>query len=88
MLIDASESELILLANVLNEAVQDASVPHDRVLPFAEAKRLAQTEFERRYLEVLLRQYQGRVARAAEAAGVDRVYFYRLLRRHAMKPSD
>lgn len=27
MLIDASESELILLANVLNEAVQDANLP-------------------------------------------------------------
>jgi two-component system, NtrC family, response regulator GlrR len=56
------------------------------VLPFVEAKRRAQAEFERSYLESLLRRFDGKVARAAEVAGVDRVYLYRLLRRHGMKP--
>lgn len=56
------------------------------VVPFVEAKREAQSAFERRYLEDLLRRFGGKVAPAAEAAGVDRVYLYRLLRRHGMKP--
>jgi two-component system, NtrC family, response regulator GlrR len=58
----------------------------DPSLPYADARRIALAEFERRYLEGLLRLHQGRVAQAAGAAGIDRVYLYRLLRRHGIKP--
>ena len=42
--------------------------------------------FERSYLEALLRIHQGKVTQAANAAEMDRVYFYRLLRRHGIRP--
>lgn len=41
--------------------------------------------FERRYLEALLLAHDGNVRAAAVAAGVDRVYLYRLLWRHGLK---
>ena len=41
--------------------------------------------FERRYLEALLAAHEGNVRAAATAAGVDRVYLYRLLWRHGLK---
>jgi two-component system, NtrC family, response regulator GlrR len=54
---------------------------------YSEAKKRAQDAFERTYLTDLLQRY-GRIAAAAQAAGVDRVYLYRLLRRHGMKPRE
>jgi DNA-binding NtrC family response regulator len=44
-------------------------------------------DFERRYLEELLRRHDHVVARAARAAGLDRVYLYKLLRRYDLTPS-
>jgi transcriptional regulator with PAS, ATPase and Fis domain len=41
--------------------------------------------FERRYVEELLRRHDGKVAQAARAAGVDRMYFYRLAWRYGLK---
>jgi DNA-binding NtrC family response regulator len=40
---------------------------------------------ERRYLEELLRRHDGNVSAVARAAGVDRVYIYRLLWRHGLR---
>jgi transcriptional regulator of acetoin/glycerol metabolism len=57
------------------------------VLAYADARKVAQDQFERSYLENLMRVFQGKVAQAAQAAGVDRVYLYRLLRRQGIKPS-
>jgi two-component system, NtrC family, response regulator GlrR len=65
-----------------------ASVPAGEVLPYSEAKRRAQDAFERQYLQQIMQKFGGRVAQAAEAAGVDRVYLYRLLRRQGMKPRE
>ncbi len=56
------------------------------VVPFVDARKRAQDAWERQYLENLMRQFPGKVADAAKAAGVDRVYLYRLLRRQGMKP--
>jgi DNA-binding NtrC family response regulator len=61
------------------------ATPAGGVVPFVTAKRLAQAEFEQRYLEALMRRFDGKVARAAAAAEVDRVYLYRLLRKHGLK---
>jgi two-component system, NtrC family, response regulator GlrR len=55
-------------------------------LPYPEARQRAISEFERRYLQTLLERHEGKVAEAAAAAQMDRVYFYRLMRRHKLKP--
>jgi len=43
------------------------------VVSYEESRRRALGEFERRYVEALLRLHKGRVAPAARAAGIDRV---------------
>jgi len=62
------------------------SVAVDARLPYQEARRRALDDFERCYLEGLLINHQGKVAQAAQAADVDRVYLYKLMRRHNIKP--
>jgi DNA-binding NtrC family response regulator len=57
-------------------------------LELGEARRRALDAFERRYLQELLARHGGRVAAAARAAGVARVYLYRLLAKHGMKPKS
>jgi DNA-binding NtrC family response regulator len=57
-------------------------VDADARLPFAEARRRAIERFEASYVRGLLDLHHGNVPRAAEAAGVDRTYVYRLMRRH------
>ena len=44
--------------------------------------------FEKRYLEELLRVHENRVSAAARAAGVDRIYFYRLLWKHGLRTRE
>jgi DNA-binding NtrC family response regulator len=64
----------------------EARAAVDARQPYAEARKLALDVFEHDYLEALLALHQGRVAAAAAAAGMDRVYLYKLLRRHGLKP--
>jgi two-component system, NtrC family, response regulator GlrR len=59
----------------------------DAKIAYAEARRRALDSFEKGYAEALLREHNGKVAAAAAAAGMDRVYLYRILRRHGIKPS-
>jgi two-component system response regulator GlrR len=54
----------------------------DARLPYAEARRQALEAFEQAYVRALLDAHGGKVAAAARAAGIDRVYLYRLMRRH------
>jgi DNA-binding NtrC family response regulator len=54
----------------------------DARVPYAEARQRAIHDFEARYVQALLELHHGNVNRAAEAAGLDRTYVYRLLRRH------
>ncbi|MDC0672433.1 sigma 54-interacting transcriptional regulator [Nannocystis radixulma] len=58
----------------------------DPTAPYAAERVRALADFERRYFEALLRLHDGKVARAADAAGIDRTYLYRLLRRHRGEP--
>ena len=55
--------------------------PVDVSIGFVEARRRALADFERRYVVTLVAQHDGNVTRAAEAAGVDRTYLHRILRR-------
>ncbi|WAS90750.1 sigma 54-interacting transcriptional regulator [Nannocystis punicea] len=58
----------------------------DSAAPYAAERVRALADFERRYFAGLLRLHDGKVARAADAAGIDRAYLYRLLRRHRIEP--
>lgn len=42
----------------------------------------------RRYLQAVLRRFDGQIAQAAAHAGVERESFYRLLRKHGVDPAD
>ena len=57
----------------------------DASLPLREARERWQKWFERRYLEQLLARHRDNVSGAARAAGVDRVYLHRLLRRAGLR---
>jgi DNA-binding NtrC family response regulator len=50
--------------------------------PYLQARKLVLESFERDYLLGLLRLHHGNVARAAQAAGINRTSFHRLLKRH------
>ncbi|HEY2745953.1 MAG TPA: sigma 54-interacting transcriptional regulator [Polyangia bacterium] len=63
----------------------EASGAVDVSVAFSLARRQALEEFERRYVIALLRAHRGKVSQAARAAEIDRVYLYRLMRRHAIK---
>ena len=54
-------------------------------LPLPEARDRAIETFERRYLEALLARHDGRMVAAASAAGIGRVYLYKLLVKHRLK---
>ena len=86
------------LRNVVEQAVTLATspvIPEDLITaalhedsrqlpPLAEARQ----QFEREYLERVLRIAGGNVARAAQLANRNRTEFYRLLRRHDLRPVD
>jgi DNA-binding NtrC family response regulator len=56
--------------------------------PLADARRRAQDDFERAYLEETLRLCDGNVTHAAERAGVSRQQMTRLLARHGLRGRD
>jgi two-component system response regulator GlrR len=58
----------------------------DPTAAYATERERAIADFERRYFRALLLLHDGKVARAAAAAGIDRAYFYRVLRRHGIAP--
>jgi len=54
-------------------------------LPLPQARERAIEAFERDYLEQLVRDHDGKMVASARAAGIGRVYLYKLLVRHGMK---
>jgi DNA-binding NtrC family response regulator len=52
--------------------------------PFKEAKEELIDAFEQEYLKNLLERSNGRIAPAAREAGLNRKYFYDLLRKHGL----
>ncbi len=53
----------------------------DQPMPFKDAKRLLLEDFERAYLEALLRRFDGNYTRAAAAAGISRKHLHELVRK-------
>jgi DNA-binding NtrC family response regulator len=54
-------------------------------LPYEVARRQAIDAFERTYVTAVLARSSDNVAQAARAAGVNRAYLHRLLRRHGLR---
>jgi two-component system, NtrC family, response regulator GlrR len=69
----------------VSEAAEGDSEPIDLKTPFLQARDKVVAGFERRYLDTLLRAYKWKVGEAAAAAGIDRVFLWRLLRRHGLR---
>jgi two-component system, NtrC family, response regulator GlrR len=63
----------------------EASITEPPDEPLKTARARFAHVFERRYVETMLARYEGNVSRAARAAGVDRMYFYRLLWKHGLR---
>jgi two-component system response regulator GlrR len=80
-----NELERAMVLDV-TETQEQAGAPGP--LPFGVARRLAAAAFERSYLLRLLEDNDGVVAQAARVAGLDRVHFYRLLRKHGIRPGS
>ena len=51
-------------------------------LPYKQARAQMIEAFEREYVRALLAHHDGNVSRAARAAGIDRVYLHRLIRKY------
>lgn len=94
MLYPSGMQQLTLTADqaaLVAEAPAASQVPHlldDAALmamPLTEAKRLAASEFERRYLVSVMERAGGSVSEGARIAGLDRTNFRRLLQRHGLR---
>jgi two-component system response regulator GlrR len=70
------------LVGVEEEAVPEAETDPQ---PYQQARDRVLAEFERRYVEQLLRAHHGNVSAAARASGIDRTYLHRLMRRHGLR---
>lgn len=57
-------------------------------IAFRQAKQDAMCTFERRYLEQVLGEAEGRISTAATRAGIPRTTFHRLLRKHGIRAKD
>ncbi len=78
--------ELADLPPEVSNQTLSASVTMDLVsLTWLQALERGREEIARRYLEEVLRKYDGRVTDAAAHAGVERESFYRLMRRYGVE---
>ena len=69
-----------------HEMVREGLPPRvDAKRSYAEGRRVALEQFEREYVEALLKAHTGKISEAARAAGMDRAYLHRLVRRHGLK---
>jgi two-component system response regulator GlrR len=54
-------------------------------MPYDDARAAALAEFERRYIGGLLKLHGDSVSTASRAAGVSKVYLYRLINKHGIR---
>ena len=70
-------------------AAPAAALPLDddalMAMPLSDAKRLAASEFERRYLVRVMERAAGSISEAARLSSLDRTNFRRLLQRHGIR---
>ena len=72
-----ADMPILLRAAAAAEAAPGEAIRADR--PFHQAKEELISNFERHYLQDLMRQCGGNIAQAARTAGVERKYLYKLL---------
>jgi transcriptional regulator with PAS, ATPase and Fis domain len=63
----------------------DQSAPIDIAVSYEQARRAGIADWERRYLQQLLPAHGGKPSEAARAVAIDRVYLWRLMRKHGIK---
>jgi len=85
-----SEKESIDLRSYLclgrmGSAPKDSQPQYTADRPFKEVKGELIGEFERQYIQDALRRHGGNVSQAARAAGIERAYMQRLIRKHDLK---
>ena len=68
------------------DEANDSAARVDPRSTYTDARRRALDGFERAYVKALVNLHDGNVARAAEAAELDRAYLYKLMRRHRAPP--
>jgi DNA-binding NtrC family response regulator len=76
--------DLLPLHEALPGAAPPARPKGRPALKLAEARDRVLAQFEREYLEDLLRHTRGNVTRAAELAGLSRRYFTQLMMKHGV----
>ncbi len=69
-------------------ATPAAGAPADLEVPFRLAKEQLVDGFEHAYLSALVAWAQGNISRAARKAGLDRMYLYRLMQKHGLRPGS
>jgi DNA-binding NtrC family response regulator len=74
-----------VVSEVIDETDGELPLALDMNRPFKEVKEELIDSFELQYLERLLSRSDGRVAPAARAAGLNRKYFYDLLKKHGLR---
>jgi DNA-binding NtrC family response regulator len=79
-------TQRLLGAELLQLAPRPAALVIDTSRPFSELRAEIVEQFERRYLEALLRATSGNLSRAARRAGHERKSLWRLLQRYRMNP--
>ncbi len=89
-LVSLAAGEEITLADLPAEILASAGTGQDRpgMSGFREAKRRVVDRFERDYLHKLLATHAGNVTRSADASGMNRSAFQRLMRKHRLRSAD
>jgi two-component system, NtrC family, response regulator GlrR len=72
-------------APIANASPRERAFAVDVTQPYAAARQRSLEDFERAYVDGLLQHHGGKVAPAARAAGMARVYLHRLMRRHGLR---
>ncbi|MGZ3440881.1 MAG: sigma 54-interacting transcriptional regulator, partial [Polyangia bacterium] len=79
------ERSLAMPGAAIDEPAAHGGWDLDASKPLRAARERWQGDVERRYFDELLRRNQHNVTKAAQAAGLARGHFYRLLKRHGLK---
>jgi DNA-binding NtrC family response regulator len=83
-----SRGETLLLDEAFEERPSGGTALPDLNLPFKEAKAKVVDEFERAYIDALLKRHDGNLSAAARAAEIDRKHLRELLRKHGLRETS
>ncbi|MEM9493487.1 MAG: sigma 54-interacting transcriptional regulator, partial [Myxococcota bacterium] len=72
-------------ATMRPQAANEVGFSVDANVPFKEAKNAIVGEWERKYLAILMKKYNGNISLAARRSGIARVHLHRLLKKHDLE---